>query len=51
LEQFALANLKVSEVTFDLHANEPPDNIRTEYENRFSAEGVPINRLVAYLEE
>ena len=50
LEQFALANFKVSDVTFDLHANEPPDNIRTEYENRFSAEGVPINRLVAYSE-
>ena len=46
LEQFALANFKVSDVTFDLHANEPPENIRTEYENRFSAEGVPINRCV-----
>jgi len=29
-----------------LHANEPSENIRTEYENRFSAEGVPINRCV-----
>ena len=46
LEQFALANFKVSELTYDLHANEPPDNIRTEYENRFSAAGVPINRCV-----
>ena len=46
LEQFALANLKISEISYDLHANEPPENIRTEYENRFSAEGVPINRCV-----
>ena len=46
LEQFALANFKVSELTYDLHANEPPENIRTEYENRFSAAGVPINRCV-----
>ena len=46
LEQFELAGLKVSDVTNDLHAAEPPDNIRTEYENRFSAQGVPINRCV-----
>ncbi len=46
LEQFELANLKISDVTYDLHAKEPPDNIRTEYENRFSAAGVPINRCV-----
>ena len=49
LEQFELANYKVSDVTFDLHANEPPDNIRTEYETKFSSLGVPINRLVANL--
>ena len=46
LEQFELAGLKVSDVTNDLHAAEPPDNIRTEYENRFAAQGVPINRCV-----
>ncbi len=46
LEQFALANFKVSDVSYDLHANEPPENVRTEYENRFSAAGVPINRCV-----
>ena len=48
LEQFELANLKVRDVSYDLHANEPPENIRTEYENRFSAAGVPINRAVVY---
>lgn len=46
LEQFALAGLDVRDVTNDLHAAAPPDNIRTEYENKFSAEGVPINSCV-----
>lgn len=50
LEQFDAAGFKVREVTFDLHAAEPPDNIRTEYENRFVAQGVPINRLVGFLQ-
>ena len=49
IEQFELASFKLREISYDLHANEPPENIRTEYENRFSAEGVTINRLVAYL--
>ncbi len=47
LEQFALAGLEVRNVTNDLHANEPPNNIRTEYENKFSAAGVPINFCIA----
>lgn len=47
LEQFALAGLDVRDVTNDLHANEPADNIRTEYENKFSAAGVPINFCIA----
>ena len=46
LEQFSEAGLEVRDVTNDLHSDEPPDNIRTEYENRFSAQGVPINRCV-----
>ena len=49
LEQFDAAGFKVREVTNDLHAAEPPDNIRTEYENKFSALGVPINRLVGFM--
>ena len=47
LEQFTLAGLDVRDVTNDLHANEPVDNIRTEYENKFSAAGVPINFCIA----
>ena len=49
LEQFELANLKVTDVSYDLHADEPPENVRTEYENRFSAAGVPINRCVVII--
>ena len=47
LEQFAAAGLEIRDVTNDLHANEPPENIRTEYENKFSAAGVPINFCIA----
>lgn len=46
LEQFRAANLQVRDISYDLHADEPPDNIRTEYENKFSALGIPINRCV-----
>ena len=49
LEQFALAGLEVRDVTNDLHADEPPENIRTEYENKFSEQGVPINFCIARL--
>ena len=46
LEQFAEKNFEVRDVTFDLHANEPAENIRTEYENKFSAQGFKINRCI-----
>ena len=41
-----MAGLEVHDVTNDLHASEPPENIRTEYENKFSEQGVPINFCV-----
>ena len=47
LEQFALSGMTVRDVTNDLHTDEPPDNIRTEYETKFSAEGVQINFCIA----
>ncbi len=47
LEQFALAGMNIRDVTNDLHSDEPPENIRTEYENKFSAQGVPINFCIA----
>ena len=46
LEQFEIAGLKVRDVNFDLHSDEPPENIRTEYENKFSALGTKINSCV-----
>ncbi|HAG12593.1 MAG TPA: tRNA (guanosine(46)-N7)-methyltransferase TrmB [Ruminococcus sp.] len=33
--------------TFDLHADEPADNIRTEHENMFTEMGKPIHFLIA----
>lgn len=45
LTQFPLAGYALSEVTNDLHA-EDPDVIMTDFEARFSAEGVKINRCV-----
>jgi tRNA (guanine-N7-)-methyltransferase len=44
LEQFAAENLKVKNLTFDLHADNMEDNIMTEYEAKFSALGSKINR-------
>ncbi|WP_096551602.1 tRNA (guanosine(46)-N7)-methyltransferase TrmB [Ureibacillus thermosphaericus] len=37
--------MKLKDVSLDLHANEPEDNIRTEYEEKFSSLGQPIYRL------
>ncbi len=42
---FALKN-----VSLDLHKSCFPDNIITEYEERFSSQGMPIYRLEAYIE-
>lgn len=47
LEQFSAENMILRDVTNNLHENEPPDNIRTEYETKFSEKGVPINFCVA----
>ena len=40
---------KIEKISYDLHAENPVDNIKTEYEQRFSAMGVPINYCKAYL--
>lgn len=49
LEEAKIAGWELKEVTFDLHHSEyAVGNIMTEYEERFSAEGNPIHRLVAY---
>ena len=47
LEEFEAMNMKISELTFDLHNSEyNKGNIMTEYEATFSAKGFPINRCV-----
>jgi len=46
LEQFALEGWELKEVTNDLHAN-GICGIMTDYEAKFHAEGIKINRLVA----
>lgn len=49
LEQVPAAGWKIENFTYDLHHSEYNNgNIMTEYETKFSAMGVPINRLVAY---
>ncbi len=49
LEEAKLAGWELKEVTYDLHHSEYAEsNIMTEYEERFSAEGNPIHRLVSY---
>ncbi len=45
LEQFRECSLAVSEITNDLHAN-GPCGVMTDYETKFYAQGVPINRCV-----
>ena len=47
LEEMANCHWTLSEVTYDLHHSECTDNIMTEYEEKFSANGQPIFRCVA----
>lgn len=46
IEQFNAEGWEISEVTRDLHSG-ATDGFMTDYEAKFRAEGVPINRLVA----
>jgi tRNA (guanine-N7-)-methyltransferase len=50
LEQFAECGFALHEVTRNLHENGPV-GIMTDYEAKFHAEGLPINRCVAKLGE
>lgn len=49
LEQYSAAGYTLRHVSLDLHAEQAkyPDNIVTEYESRFVAQGLPIYRLEA----
>ena len=46
LNEFADFGLRLSEITFDLHSQQT-ENIITEYEEKFAAQGMPIYRCVA----
>jgi tRNA (guanine-N7-)-methyltransferase len=52
LEQFAANRLRLSNLTFDLHSSDLPDDYRimTTYEERFVAEGLPIYSADAYFD-
>lgn len=47
IDEWRAAGWELRAVTDDLHACEPADNVRTEYEEKFSAKGNPIYHLVA----
>ena len=47
LLQFQAAGFPVRDVSYDLHGENFPGNIETEYERKFSAMGEKINRCVA----
>ena len=51
IEEFQALGWTLRDVTDDLHQNEPAENVRTEYEQKFSAKGQPIYRLVAVVPE
>jgi len=47
LNELAECDLKMKNITFDLHSTDTP-NVMTEYEERFSSQGMPIYRVEAY---
>ncbi len=47
LNSFAQEGFKMSDITFDLHNSGFADNVMTEYETRFSEQGMPIYRVCA----
>lgn len=47
LESMSQYGMKLKNINLDLHTNEPEDNIKTEYEEKFSKKGFRINRLEA----
>lgn len=49
IEEFSQSGFSLKNVTFDLHSSDFKENIMTEYEKRFSDEGLPIYRLEAYI--
>ncbi|QQK81194.1 tRNA (guanosine(46)-N7)-methyltransferase TrmB [Salicibibacter cibi] len=51
LEQFSGSGYCLKNLTLDLHAHEPEENVRTEYEQKFAERQQRIFRAEAYLPE
>ena len=50
LEEFEFCQMKMTDLTFDLHNSEyNENNIMTEYERNFSEKGFTINRVVVHM--
>ena len=47
IESFSKNGWKLKDISLDLHKSSY-ENIMTEYEQKFSEQGMPIYRLVAY---
>lgn len=47
IEEFKAANLEITDISYDLAAENDPENVPTEYETKFMERGVKINRLKA----
>ena len=47
LEELSFSGYLLEHVTLDLHADNDPENIVTEYEQKFVDQGLPIYRLIA----
>lgn len=47
IESMSQYGMFLKNINLNLHENEPGDNIKTEYEEKFSAKGFRINRLEA----
>ena len=50
LEEFSRSGYVLEQISLDLHADGDPDNIVTEYEQKFVDQGLPIYRLIARAE-
>lgn len=47
LNEFAAIDMKMQAISLDLHSEERPWNVMTEYEQKFSKKGMPIFRVEA----
>ena len=47
VNEFGESGFEITQLTYDLHNDGYPENITTEYEEKFIKKGVKINRLVA----